>query len=168
MKAEAEINLDNDVILPQEQAQASKNHSPDNDEKQQFYSLYEEDDAILLDSYNFHKTRVIIHLELLPSPQNEPNRTVNIGVGIKNEPPIFATTTLSEISLPPVIQKMLEQLESQMPERATTALQRKKLQQLEVQKQLTTKTSTCKLPPAKPLPKPESNSPNTQQQLTLF
>jgi hypothetical protein len=156
---------------PQEQPQAINNPPPDReshlpsgegDSKAELGSV----PATELERYNFDKTRVIVYLEILPTSEGEANRTVSIGVGIKNDPPLFATTTLSELNLPPVILQMLRQLESQMPERASAALQRKKqLQQQEERKQLQGKTS-CKLPPVKPLSK--SNPSPSDQQLTLF
>ncbi|MFP5274824.1 hypothetical protein [Coleofasciculus sp.] len=96
---------------------ADKNSNPDS------HSL--EENTTADESYNFQKARIIVHLEILPSSEDNQNRLVNIGVGIKNDPPLLTTTTLSELNLPPVIQQMLEELQSQMPERAAAAIERK-------------------------------------------
>ncbi|MEQ8387042.1 MAG: hypothetical protein RH949_32265 [Coleofasciculus sp. A1-SPW-01] len=143
---------------------ADKNSNPDS------HSL--EENTTADESYNFQKTRIIIHLELLPSSEDNQNRLVNIGVGIKNDPPLLATTTLSSLNLPPVIQQMLEELQSQMPERALAASERKmwRQKQEDGQRQRTVKPTPkpCKLPPAQPIHLPDSQSLEAQHQLTLF
>ncbi|MFP5274607.1 hypothetical protein [Coleofasciculus sp.] len=158
--------------VPQEQPQTINTSASDSDRDSHLPSGKDDSTSGVpttdLDGYNFHKTRIIVHLEILPSSEDNQNRTVSIGVGIKNDPPLLTTTTLSSLNLPPVIQQMLEELESQMPERAAAAVERKKrLQQLTVQRELSTPASTCNLPPAKPLSQTDS-SPTEQHQLTLF
>jgi hypothetical protein len=65
---------------------ADKNSNPDS------HSL--EENTTADESYNFQKARIIIHLEILSSSEDNQNRTVSIGVGIKNdrEHPILANS----------------------------------------------------------------------------
>lgn len=132
-----------------------------------------------LEDYNFDKTTIIIHIQLLPALDGIEQRQVSIGVGIKNEAPILQFTQLSDLELPIVIASMLEQLKAEMPQRKAAALVkaealRQEQQRLEEQRKQTLqlKSPPGNTSPNRSIPAPtldgQSDRSEETQQLTLF
>jgi hypothetical protein len=111
---------------------------PDNEQTQQTApssdstqaSVEEEAEQVqtnAVDPYDYRANTIFISLQLLPSQEDAQNRPVLIGVGLYNDPP-----------LPPVIQQMLQQLESELPTRKAAYVARVEEEKRQEQEQKAT------------------------------
>lgn len=75
------------------------------------------------DLYDFGGSTIVINVQLLPIEGTSPsNRSCLVGVGLRNDPPLFRQVPLSELPLPPLLCEMLQQLEGELPTRKTAYL----------------------------------------------
>lgn len=91
-----------------------------------------------VDPYDYRANTIFISLQLLPSQEDAQNRPVLIGVGLYNDPPLFKQVPLSDLPLPPVIQQMLQQLESELPTRKAAYMARVEEEKRQEQEQKAT------------------------------
>lgn len=114
--------------------------------------------------YNFEQTTILINLQILPTVQQQ--RSVIVAVGIKNDPPLIQTIQLDEIELPPLLQQMLLQLQTELPQRQIAKEQLLENQRLE-QLQRNYKRRQVEVPALPTQTDTSQPSPQTKQ-LTLL
>ncbi|HAA28665.1 MAG TPA: hypothetical protein DCE56_14495 [Cyanobacteria bacterium UBA8553] len=104
---------------------------------------------------------------MLPKTDADQTRNAVIAVGIKNSPPIIASTTLEQLELPAQINSMLSQLEAELSQRKAAALELVEKQQIEEMPQ-NYKQRKVEAPPSVPLSTQTSTGSAQKHQLTLF
>ena len=115
------------------------------------------------DNYDFDKATIIIGLQILPLTA-ELERQVLITAGIKSEPPLISSTTLTDIEQLEVFADILEKLKRSLPEIAEKAkhraiAERQKIQSLKKPQRV---VSTPELPQS------SSTLSQPSSQLSLF
>ncbi|MFB2920368.1 hypothetical protein [Aerosakkonema funiforme] len=108
---------------------------------------------------SFEKAVLIIGVQILPQSESSLDRSVILSTGIKGEPPLLSSCTLTELLTGIPIQSTLQKLEETLPEMIETSRNRKKAKQQEI-KNISERIHT-------PQSSPE-NHPNKSTQLTLF
>lgn len=114
-------------------------------------------------TYNFDKTTVILGIQILPTT-TQSERQVLLSAGIKGEPPIISSTTLTQIEQAEALVDILEKLKQSLPYIAEKAKLRQQLQHQNIpqQKQPQRVATTPELPP------PHSTPSLPSSQLSLF
>lgn len=108
---------------------------------------------------SFEKAVLIIGVQILPQSESSLNRCVILSAGIKGEPPLLSSCTLTELLTGIPIQSTLQKLEETLPEIIETSRNRKKAKQQEAQnisERIHTPQSASE------------NRPNKSTQLSLF
>lgn len=82
---------------------------------------------------SFEKAVLIIGVQILPQSESSLNRCVILSAGIKGEPPLLSSCTLTELLTGIPIQSTLQKLEQTFPEIIEAAENRKKAKQQELQ-----------------------------------
>lgn len=80
-------------------------------------------------SISFEKVVLIIGVQILAQSEDELERRVILSSGIKGEPPLLSSCTLTELLTGIPIQETLQRLEQKLPEIIETARSRKKIKQ---------------------------------------
>ncbi|MFB2839335.1 hypothetical protein [Floridanema evergladense] len=80
-------------------------------------------------SISFEKVVLIIGVQILAQSEDELERRVILSSGIKGEPPLLSSCTLTELLTGIPIQETLQRLEQKLPEIIETARNRKKIKQ---------------------------------------
>ncbi|OKH33129.1 hypothetical protein NIES2119_23990 [[Phormidium ambiguum] IAM M-71] len=80
-------------------------------------------------SISFEKIVLIIGVQILAQLEDELERRVILSSGIKGEPPLLSSCTLTELLTGIPIQETLQRLEQKLPEIIETARNRKKIKQ---------------------------------------
>lgn len=114
-------------------------------------------------TYNFEQTTIIIALQILPATA-QLERQVLLSAGIKGEPPIISSTTLSQIEQVEEFANILSQLKQALPVLAEKAKQRveKQRQNIPQRKQSQRVATTPELPQS------TSTLSQPSSQLSLF
>lgn len=113
--------------------------------------------------YNFDKATIIMGLQILPLT-TKLERQVLITAGIKGEPPVSSSTTLSEVEQLGAIADILEKLKQSLPQIAEKAkLREEKYQKIQEQKKPQRVVSTPELPQSI-----STSSTPPSNQLSLF
>ena len=115
------------------------------------------------DNYDFDKTTIIIGLQLLPLI-TQLEREVLISAGIKGEPPLINSTTLTELEQLEAFAQILEKLKRSLPEIAEKAKLRASAEHQKIQE--LKKPQRVVATPELPLTSSTSSQPSSQ--LSLF
>jgi len=115
------------------------------------------------DNYDFDKATIIMGLQILPLTA-ELERQVLISAGVKGEPPLISSTTLSEIEQLGAIADILKKLKQSLPQIAEKAIFRAKIQHQKIQEQ----KKPQRVVSTPELPQPNSTPPKPSSQLSLF
>ncbi|MFB2917255.1 hypothetical protein [Aerosakkonema funiforme] len=108
---------------------------------------------------SFENAALIIGVQILPQSESSLDRCVILSGGIKGEPPLLSSCTLTELLTGIPIQETLHKLEETLPKIIETSRNRKKAKQQKAQN-ISKRINT-------PQSSPE-NRDNKSTQLTLF
>ena len=115
------------------------------------------------DNYDFDKATIIIGLQLLPLI-TQLEREVLISAGIKGEPPLINSTTLTELEQLEAFAQILEKLKQSLPEIAEKA----KLRAIAERQKIQSLKKPQRVVSTPELPQPSSTSSQPSSQLSLF
>ena len=115
------------------------------------------------DNYDFDKTTIIIGLQLLPLI-TQLEREVLISAGIKGEPPLISSTTLTELEQLEAFAQILEKLKRSLPEIAEKA----KLRAIAERQKIQSLKKPQRVISTPELPQPSSTLSQPSSQLSLF
>ena len=108
---------------------------------------------------SFENAALIIGVQILPQSESSLDRSVILSAGIKGEPPLLSSCTLTELLTGIPIQSTLQKLEETLPEIIEASKNRKKAKQQQLQN-ISERIHT-------PQSAPENHSTKSTQ-LTLF